>query len=68
MACSSSEGKTSYIQNYLYVFMLANALHGAGSTPMYTLGTSFIDENSKAEETPLYLGKIFLSEWLFPVN
>ena len=24
---------------------------------MYTLGTSFIDENSRAEETPFFLGK-----------
>lgn len=53
--------EVSSSQKYLYVFMLANALHGAGSTPMFTLGTSFIDENSKAEQTPFFLGIAFLS-------
>lgn len=40
------------------MFMLANALHGAGSTPIFTLGTSFIDENSRAEQTPFFLGNV----------
>ena len=53
----SSDGQTSSIQKYLIVFMIANALHGAGSTPMFTLGTSYIDENSRAEQTPLFLGR-----------
>jgi hypothetical protein len=34
--------------------MLGNALHGAGSTPMFTLGTTFIDENTEAEMTSFY--------------
>ena len=55
----SSDGQTSSIQKYLIVFMIANALHGAGSTPMFTLGTSYIDENSRAEQTPLFLGKTY---------
>ncbi|KAH3750801.1 hypothetical protein DPMN_185335 [Dreissena polymorpha] len=55
----TSQQKMSSLSNYLYLFMLANALHGAGSTPMFTLGTSFIDENSRAEETPFFLGIIY---------
>uniref|UniRef100_K1RCR9 Solute carrier organic anion transporter family member n=1 Tax=Magallana gigas TaxID=29159 RepID=K1RCR9_MAGGI len=49
----------SNVQNYLYVFMLANALHGAGSTPMFTLGTTYIDNNTKAKNTSFYLGLIY---------
>jgi hypothetical protein len=37
--------------------MVGNALHGAGSTPMFTLGTTFIDENTEAEMTSFYLGE-----------
>ncbi|CAG2251193.1 SLCO4A [Mytilus edulis] len=55
-SCEGSQEKKSHLQKYLYVFMLGNALHGAGSTPMFTLGTTFIDENTKAEMTSLYLG------------
>ena len=55
-SCEGSQEKKSHLQRYLYVFMLGNALHGAGSTPMFTLGTAFIDENTKAEMTSLYLG------------
>ncbi|XP_060065618.1 solute carrier organic anion transporter family member 4A1-like [Ylistrum balloti] len=51
--------KSSDLQNYLWIFMLGNALHGAGSTPMFTLGTAFIDENAQAKMTSLYLGIIY---------
>ncbi|XP_033728387.1 solute carrier organic anion transporter family member 4A1-like isoform X2 [Pecten maximus] len=53
--------KSSHLQNYLWLFMLGNALHGAGSTPMFTLGTTFIDENAKAKMTSLYLGIVYAS-------
>jgi len=56
-SCYLDPGSKSSLSSYLYLFMFANALHGAGSTPMYTLGTTFIDENTKAEQTPLFLGK-----------
>ncbi|XP_061188346.1 solute carrier organic anion transporter family member 4A1-like [Saccostrea echinata] len=49
----------SSVSKYLYVFMLANALHGAGSTPMFTLGTTYIDSNTKAKNTSFYLGLIY---------
>lgn len=54
-ACSTTKSADS-VQKYLYVFMLANALHGAGSTPMFTLGTTYIDTNTKAKNTSFYLG------------
>lgn len=55
--CSETDTESN-VQKYLYVFMLANALHGAGSTPMFTLGTTYIDNNTKAKNTSLYLGSI----------
>lgn len=56
--CSETDTESN-VQKYLYVFMLANALHGAGSTPMFTLGTTYIDNNTKAKNTSLYLGLIY---------
>ncbi|XP_022324180.1 solute carrier organic anion transporter family member 4A1-like [Crassostrea virginica] len=56
--CSAGQTESS-VQKYLYVFMLANALHGAGSTPMFTLGTTYIDNNTKAKNTSFYLGLIY---------
>ena len=50
-----AEGKD--LQSYLYIFMLGNALHGVGATPIFTLGTAYIDENTKAERTSWYLGQ-----------
>ena len=49
------------VQSYLYVFMLGNALHGVGATPIFTLGTAYIDENTKAERTSWYLGQFRLA-------
>ncbi|XP_021367866.1 solute carrier organic anion transporter family member 4A1-like [Mizuhopecten yessoensis] len=56
---SCEKEKSSDLQNYLWLFMLGNALHGAGSTPMFTLGTTFIDENTQAKMTSLYLGIVY---------
>jgi hypothetical protein len=66
--CSTTKSANS-VQKYLYVFMLANALHGAGSTPMFTLGTTYIDTNTKAKNTSFYLGifyklrVVYLRSW-----
>ncbi|XP_070188236.1 solute carrier organic anion transporter family member 4A1-like isoform X2 [Littorina saxatilis] len=59
--CTSAEGgeRDSGHSSYLYIFLLANAIHGVGATPMFTLGTAFIDENTKAERTSWYLGIIY---------
>ncbi|KAK3093809.1 hypothetical protein FSP39_020494, partial [Pinctada imbricata] len=43
----------------LYVFMLAQFVHGIGFTPMFTLGTAYVDDNAPTESTALYLGLIY---------
>jgi hypothetical protein len=45
--------------------MLGNALHGAGSTPMFTLGTTFIDENTEAEKE--YIVRMIFSSNLYTI-
>ncbi|XP_040477975.1 solute carrier organic anion transporter family member 4C1 isoform X2 [Ursus maritimus] len=45
----------SSLSNYLYVFILGQLLLGAGGTPLYTLGTAFIDESVPTHKSSLYI-------------
>lgn len=47
----------SGLAGYRLVFMLGQFLHGAGATPLYTLGVTFLDENVKATCSPVYIGE-----------
>ncbi|XP_020650078.1 solute carrier organic anion transporter family member 4C1 [Pogona vitticeps] len=42
--------------NYFYVFMLGQLLLGAGGTPLYTLGTAFIDDSVPKHKASVYIG------------
>jgi len=44
------------MSHYMYVMVIAQMLHGAGATPIYTLAVTYLDENLKAKLTPMYLG------------
>ena len=39
---------------------------GAGTTPLYSLGPAYIDENVKPKNMPLYLGVWFASSIMGP--
>ncbi|XP_016049017.2 solute carrier organic anion transporter family member 4C1 [Erinaceus europaeus] len=51
--CSSS---SSSLSNFLYVFILGQLLMGTGGTPLYTLGTAFIDDSLPTHKASLYIG------------
>ncbi|XP_048187395.1 solute carrier organic anion transporter family member 4C1 [Perognathus longimembris pacificus] len=51
--CTSS---SSSLSNYLYVFILGQLLLGTGGTPLYTLGTAFIDDSVPTHKSSLYIG------------
>ncbi|XP_038259704.1 solute carrier organic anion transporter family member 4C1 isoform X1 [Dermochelys coriacea] len=53
-SCNTS--KESSLSNYLYVFILAQLLLGVGGTPLYTLGTTFIDDSVPKHKSSLYIG------------
>ncbi|XP_049522374.1 solute carrier organic anion transporter family member 4A1-like [Dermacentor silvarum] len=44
------------VRNYRFLLMLAHAMHGIGSTPFYTLGVSYLDENVPTRMVSTYLG------------
>jgi len=57
-SCDDSTGltKTWSMSGYMFVLVVAQMLHGAGATPIYTLAVTYLDDNLKAKVTPLYLG------------
>ena len=60
--CSKSS-LSSYLNPYFWIFILGQTLHGFGSTPLFSIGTTFIDENVSQKASPVYLGTIaFLSK------
>lgn len=46
---------------YLFIFIIAKLLIGAGTAPLFTLGAAYIDENVKPKVAPVYLGVWFVS-------
>lgn len=50
-------GSKSKLSNYFYVFLLGQFLLGAGGTPLYTLGTTFIDDSVPKHKASVYIGR-----------
>ncbi|KAF8356738.1 hypothetical protein PRIPAC_91733 [Pristionchus pacificus] len=45
----------NYNNKYFLLFLLGQSLHGFGSTPLFSIGTAYIDENVSQTASPLYL-------------
>ena len=41
----------------VWIFFVAQLLHGAGASPLFTLGVTYIDENVSKKMSSVYLGK-----------
>ena len=54
---SCEESSEEQLDNrYKFVFMASQFLHGAGAAPLYTLGVTYIDENSGSASSASFLG------------
>ncbi|XP_039561641.1 solute carrier organic anion transporter family member 4C1 isoform X2 [Passer montanus] len=62
--CSASTN--SSLHKYLYVFILGQLLLGVGGTPLYTLGTAFIDDSVPKHKSSLYIGVGYAMSLLGP--
>ncbi|XP_068184220.1 solute carrier organic anion transporter family member 4A1 [Antennarius striatus] len=62
--CQDQE--TGGLSSYRYVFMLGQFLHGMGSTPLYTLGVTYLDENVNSDYSPVYIGIFYTAAILGP--
>ena len=62
-SCVSSYDSKWY---YLAIFSFAQMLMGAGTTPLWSLGPAYIDENVHPKSSPIYLGVWFSTTILGP--
>ncbi|XP_023106797.2 solute carrier organic anion transporter family member 4A1 isoform X1 [Felis catus] len=63
LACGD---RASGLSTYRLVFMLGQFLHGAGATPLYTLGVTYLDENVKSSHSPVYIAIFYTAAILGP--
>ena len=54
------------LQNYLYVFLLGQALHGVGGTTLYIVGVTLLDDSVPASSSPMYVGVLYAFATLGP--
>ncbi|XP_076457171.1 solute carrier organic anion transporter family member 4A1-like [Babylonia areolata] len=59
-------GGDASLSNFRFVFYLGQLLHGAGATPLYTLGTTYLDDNLPVASTSLYQGIFYAFAILGP--
>ena len=62
--CKESQYSSS--TGYLFLLCLAQFIMGAGTTPLYTLGPAYMDENVNPKVSPIYLGIWFATTFLGP--
>lgn len=50
------EGQSENLTWTVWLFLAAQLLHGAGASPLFTLGVTYIDENVSKKMSSVYLG------------
>ena len=53
---TACEERDSSLQNYLYVLLLGQIMHGVGGQTLYSIGYVFIDANVRTKSSPVYQG------------
>ena len=51
---------------YMFIFIIAKLLLGAGTAPLFTLGAAYIDENVKPKVAPIYIGVWYAATFFGP--
>ncbi|XP_059480522.1 solute carrier organic anion transporter family member 4A1 [Neocloeon triangulifer] len=69
--CDADSGEKSFGQSGFYVkafwfFFIGQLLHGAGASPLYTLGVTYIDENVSKKMSSVYIGIFYTMAILGP--
>ncbi|KAM3723468.1 Solute carrier organic anion transporter family member 4A1 [Dirofilaria immitis] len=54
--CSEHHSSSaSYLNPYFLIFLFGQTLHGIGATPLFSIGTAYLDENVSQKASPVYL-------------
>ncbi|XP_057316099.1 solute carrier organic anion transporter family member 4C1-like [Hydractinia symbiolongicarpus] len=62
----NSCGKESFSKLYLVIFCVAEMIMGLGTTPLFTLGASYLDENVSPKNSPNYIGVWYIMIFIGP--
>ncbi|KAI8515511.1 sodium-independent organic anion transmembrane transporter [Branchiostoma belcheri] len=62
--CSGEGGESSWLPNFLYVFILGQLLNGVGGIPLYTFGPQYLEQSVSTKSSGIYLDTFFrASDW-----
>ncbi|XP_049271122.1 solute carrier organic anion transporter family member 4A1-like [Rhipicephalus sanguineus] len=64
-AALARSGATS-ANSFKYFFMVGHALHGVGSSPFFTLGVAYLDQNTPSASASIYMGIFYATSVLGP--
>ncbi|KAL1484172.1 hypothetical protein MTO96_011524 [Rhipicephalus appendiculatus] len=65
--CAAMAGSGAASANsFKYFFMVGHALHGAGSSPFFTLGVAYLDQNTPSASASTYMGIFYATSILGP--
>ncbi|XP_078571497.1 solute carrier organic anion transporter family member 4C1-like [Branchiostoma floridae x Branchiostoma japonicum] len=64
--CSGEGGASSWLPNFLYVFILGQLLNGVGGIPLYTFGPQYLEQSVSTKSSGMYLGIFYAVSYLGP--
>ncbi|XP_077520031.1 solute carrier organic anion transporter family member 4A1-like [Amblyomma americanum] len=62
----SLTGRGTNANAFKYFFMIGHALHGVGSSPFFTLGVAYLDQNVPSGSASIYMGVFYATSVLGP--